>query len=77
MNPHNSPVAYYLTIGRREIVAEKLNRLILTFDGWSNLSSLENLTRQLVCVRDVLHSEKDKKVKTFRTEPRLYILNGI
>lgn len=62
INPQNSPVAHYLTMGRRELVARKLNRLILSFDGWPLLSPLENNIRQLVCVRDLLHMEKDKKV---------------
>lgn len=64
-SPQNSPVAHYLTMGRRELVAGKLNRLILAYDGWATLSPLENIIRQLVSVRDVLHTEKDKKVTSY------------
>jgi hypothetical protein len=63
-NPQNSPVAHYLAIGRRELVARNLNRLILSYDGWPELAPLENNIRQLICVREFLHTEKDKKVKT-------------
>lgn len=61
-SPQNSPVAHYLSMSRREMVAGKLNKLILAYDGWPTFSPLESIVRQLVCVRDVLHTEKDTKV---------------
>jgi len=75
-NPKSSPVAHYLTMGRRELVARKLNRLILSYDGWPELSPLENNVRQLVCVREQLHAEKDKKVYTF-SKIRFRVQDGI
>ncbi|KAJ3330352.1 hypothetical protein HDU91_003602 [Kappamyces sp. JEL0680] len=72
-DPLSSPVSHYLSQDRREQVATELNNHIigraaathgLAWHGGNTWTGLERLAQQSTVVRDLLHSEGSKDVKS-------------